>query len=107
MLWHTVGATGLASARAVARLQSVAPFQDSLTGGGTLWSPEAYGIFGMARDEPPVPLAELRDRVRPDDRDALADLVTTVTERQTGGQTVLGIVLSEGTVRHVRVAADR
>ncbi|MGW5781023.1 SpoIIE family protein phosphatase [Streptomyces sp. NPDC003863] len=106
VLWHTVGATGLAAARAVARLQSVAPFQDSLTGGGTLWSPEAYGIFGMARDEPPVPLAELRDRVRPDDRDALADLVTTVTERQTGGQTVLRIVLPDGTVRHVRVAAE-
>ncbi|MFI1714729.1 PP2C family protein-serine/threonine phosphatase [Streptomyces litmocidini] len=106
VMWHTVGATGLAAARAVARLQNTAPFQDSLTGGGTVWSPEAYGIFGMARDEPPVPLAELRDRVRPDDREALADLVATVTERQTGGQTVLRIVLPDGTVRHVRVAAE-
>ncbi|MFH8621190.1 SpoIIE family protein phosphatase [Streptomyces vietnamensis] len=106
VMWHTVGATGLAAARAVSRLQSVAPFQDSLTGGGTVWSPEAYGIFGMAPDESPVPLAELRERVRPDDRDALADLVTTVTERQTGGQTVLRIMLPDGTVRHVRVAAE-
>ncbi|ROQ35573.1 PAS domain-containing protein [Streptomyces sp. PanSC19] len=106
VMWHTVGATGLAAARAVARLQNTAPFQDSLTDGGTVWSPEAYGIFGMARDEPPVPLAELRDRVRPDDREALADLVATVTERQTGGQTVLRIVLPDGTVRHVRVAAE-
>ncbi|WP_107484178.1 PP2C family protein-serine/threonine phosphatase, partial [Streptomyces sp. NRRL B-24572] len=106
VMWHTVGATGLAAARAVARLQDVAPFQDSLDGGETAWSPEAYGIFGMARDEAPVPLAELGYRVRPDDRDALADLVTTLTERQTGGQTILRIVLPDGTVRHVRVAAE-
>ncbi|MFI1654670.1 PP2C family protein-serine/threonine phosphatase [Streptomyces sp. NPDC020472] len=106
VMWHAVGATGLAAARAVARLQSVAPFQDSLTGGGTVWAPEAYGIFGMRRDEPPVPLAELRERVRPDDREALAELVATVTQRQTGGQTVLRVVLPDGTVRHVRVAAE-
>ncbi|MFF9850637.1 SpoIIE family protein phosphatase [Streptomyces litmocidini] len=106
VMWHTEGAPGLAAARAVARLQSVAPFQDSLTGGGTVWSPEAYGIFGMARHEPPVPLAELRDRVRPEDREALAGLVATLTERQTGGQTVLRIVLPDGIVRHVRVAAE-
>ncbi|WP_225802009.1 SpoIIE family protein phosphatase [Streptomyces sp. NK15101] len=106
VMWHTVGETGLAAARAVARLQSVAPFQDSLTGGGTVWSPEAYGIFGMARDEPPVPFAGLRDRVRPDDHEALADLVAAVTERQTGGQAVLRVVLPDGTVRHVRVAAE-
>ncbi|WP_030690458.1 SpoIIE family protein phosphatase [Streptomyces globisporus] len=106
VMWRTVGATGPAVLRAVARLQSVALFQDSLTGGETTWSPEAYGIFGMERDEPPVPLADLRDRVRPDDREALADLVATLAERQTGGQTVLRIVLPDGTVRHVRVAAE-
>ncbi|MFJ7956858.1 SpoIIE family protein phosphatase [Streptomyces sp. NPDC096319] len=106
LLWHTVGATGLAAARAVARLQSVAPFQDSLTGGDTVWSGEAYGIFGMDPKEAPVPLPELRERIRPDDQEALADLLATLTERQTGGQTLLRVVLPDGTVRHVRVAAE-
>ncbi|MFI8766575.1 SpoIIE family protein phosphatase [Streptomyces sp. NPDC053792] len=106
VMWHTVGAPGLAAARAVARLQSVAPFRDSLSGGGTVWSEEAYAIFGMAPAEPPVPLQELRERVRPDDHEALADLLTTLTEHQTGTQTVLRIVLPDGAVRHVRVAAE-
>ncbi|MGW8762683.1 SpoIIE family protein phosphatase [Streptomyces sp. NPDC055815] len=106
LLWHTVGATGLAAARAVARLQSVAPFQDSLTGGETVWSGEAYAIFGVAPDEPPVPLTELRERIRPDDREALSELLTNLTERQTGGQTFLRVVLPDRTVRHVRVAAE-
>ncbi|MFF8378391.1 SpoIIE family protein phosphatase [Streptomyces sp. NPDC015661] len=106
LLWHTVGDTGLAAARAVARLQSVAPFQDSLTGGDTLWSGEAYAIFGVDPGEAPVPLAELRERIRPDDREPLDELLTNLTERQTGGQTFLRVVLPDGTVRHVRVAAE-
>ncbi|MER5207772.1 SpoIIE family protein phosphatase [Streptomyces sp. NPDC002825] len=106
LMWHTVSDTGLAAARAVARLQSVAPFQDSLTGGDTVWSREAYAIFGVDPGEAPVPLAELRERVRPDDRKALAELLANLTERQTGGQTFLRVALPDGTVRHVRVAAE-
>ncbi|MFE2015811.1 SpoIIE family protein phosphatase [Streptomyces sp. NPDC059491] len=106
VLWHTDGAPGLAAARAVARLQSVAPFQDSLTGGDTVWAPQAYGILGRDRTEAPVPLSGLREVVHEDDADALADLLATLTERQTGAQTVLRIVLPDGTVRHVRVAAE-
>ncbi|MFE7511302.1 SpoIIE family protein phosphatase [Streptomyces sp. NPDC057540] len=106
LLWHTAGATGLAAARAVARLQNVAPFRDSLTGGETAWSGEAYDIFGMRPDEEPVPLAELRERIHPEDRDALVELLATLTGRQTGGQTLLRVVLPEGAVRHVRVAAE-
>ncbi|MFJ5831836.1 SpoIIE family protein phosphatase [Streptomyces sp. NPDC093089] len=106
VLWHTVGAPGPATARAVARLQSVAPFQDSLTGGGTVWAPQAYGILGMDRNEVPVPLPDLRERVHQDDADAFTELLTTLTERQAGAHAVLRIVLPDGTVRHVRVAAE-
>ncbi|MEX0168291.1 SpoIIE family protein phosphatase [Streptomyces sp. LMG1-1-1.1] len=106
VLWHTTGAPGPATARAVARLQGVAPFQDSLTGGETVWAPQAYGILGMDRGETPIPLPGLRERVHRDDGDALTELLTTLTERQTGAQTVLRIVLPDGTVRHVRVAAE-
>lgn len=106
VLWHTVGDPGLATGRAVARLQSVATFQDSLTGGDTVWSEQAYGIFGMARDEAPLPLLALRARIHEEDGEALTVLLRTLTERRSGAQTVLRTVLPDGSVRHVRVAAE-
>ncbi|GAA3389445.1 PP2C family protein-serine/threonine phosphatase [Streptomyces roseoviridis] len=106
VLWHTVGDPGVAAGRAVARLQSVATFQDSLTGGDTVWSEQAYGIFGMSRHEAPLPLLALRGRVHREDGEALTTLLRTLTERRSGAQTVLRIVLPDGAVRHVRVAAE-
>ncbi|MFF0749415.1 SpoIIE family protein phosphatase [Streptomyces sp. NPDC004267] len=106
VVWHTDGDPGIATGRAVARLQSVAAFQDSLTGGETVWSEQAYGIFGMPRDEAPLPLLALRGRVHREDGDALTALLHTLTDRRSGAQTVLRIVLPDGSVRHVRVAAE-
>ncbi|MFC8277646.1 SpoIIE family protein phosphatase [Streptomyces sp. NPDC057271] len=106
VLWHAATDPGLASERAVSRLQSVALFQDSLTGGDTVWSEQAYALFGRGRDEPPVPLLGLRGLVHPEDGEALTDLLRVLTERRTGAQTVLRIVLGDRTVRHVRVAAE-
>ncbi|MGW6566742.1 SpoIIE family protein phosphatase [Streptomyces sp. NPDC054975] len=106
VLWHAATDPGLASERAVSRLQSVALFQDSLTDGGAVWSEQAYALFGRARDEPPVPLLGMRGLVHPEDGEALTDLLKTLTERRTGAQTVLRIILGDGTVRHVRVAAE-
>ncbi|MBD0708276.1 PP2C family protein-serine/threonine phosphatase, partial [Streptomyces sp. CBMA291] len=106
LLWHTEGAPGPATARAVAGLRDVAPFQDSLTGAGTVWSPQAYAVFGRDRAEPPVPLLGLRGLVHPDDGEALTRLLTTLTRRQTGARAVLRIMLPGGAVRHVRVAAE-
>ncbi|MFI8962428.1 SpoIIE family protein phosphatase [Streptomyces sp. NPDC053493] len=106
VLWHTTGDPVVAAARAVSRLQSVATFQDSLTGGDTVWSEQAYGIFGVPRDEPPVPLLALRGRIHREDGEALTELLMTLTERRRGAQTVLRTVLPDGSVRHVRVAAE-
>ncbi|MFI8826070.1 SpoIIE family protein phosphatase [Streptomyces sp. NPDC053431] len=106
VLWHTAGDPGIAVGRAVARLQSVATFQDSLTGGDTVWSEQAYGIFGMSRDEAPVPLLALRRRIHTEDGEALTQLLRALTERRTGAQTVLRTVLPDGSVRHVRIAAE-
>ncbi|MEV0181733.1 SpoIIE family protein phosphatase [Streptomyces sp. NPDC050625] len=106
LLWNTVGDSSLATGRAVSRLHSVATFQDSLTGGRTVWSEQAYGMFGMERDEPPVPLLALRERIHRGDDGALTRLLRTLMERRTGAQCVLRIVRPDGTVRHVRVAAE-
>ncbi|MFD3530734.1 SpoIIE family protein phosphatase [Streptomyces sp. NPDC058664] len=106
VLWHTAVDPGLAVDRAVSRLQTVATFQDSLDGGETVWSEQAYGIFGMSRHEPPVPLLALRGRIHKDDGEALTGLLTTLTERGAGAQTVLRVVLPDDSVRHVRVAAE-
>ncbi|MFI0989579.1 SpoIIE family protein phosphatase [Streptomyces exfoliatus] len=106
VFWHTTGDPRLAMGRAVARLQTVATFQDSLDGGETVWSEQAYGIFGMSRNDPPVPILALRGRIHRGDGEALTRLLTTLTERRAGAQTVLRVLLPDGSVRHVRVAAE-
>ncbi|WP_318211965.1 SpoIIE family protein phosphatase [Streptomyces sp. SJL17-1] len=106
VLWHTAGDPRLAMGRAVARLQTVATFQDSLDGGETVWSEQVYGIFGMSRDEAPVPLLALRGRIHRDDAGALTRLLRTMTEGRKGAQTVLRVVLLDGSVRHVRVTTE-
>ncbi|MFB7512622.1 PP2C family protein-serine/threonine phosphatase [Streptomyces sp. NPDC056144] len=106
VLWHAATDPGLAAARAADRLQSVAMFQDSLTGGDTFWSEQAYGVLGIDRDQPPVPLLALRGRVHRDDGGAFTDLLSTLTERRTGAQAVLRITVPGGVLRHVRVAAE-
>ncbi|MEV4941558.1 SpoIIE family protein phosphatase [Streptomyces zaomyceticus] len=106
VLWHDTTDPGLAAARATARLQSVATFQDNLAGGETTWSEQAYAVFGLDRDEPPVPLEAMRGRLHRDDDEALTDLLATLTAHQTGAQAVLRVVLPSGAVRHVRVAAE-
>lgn len=71
-----------------------------------MWSEQAYGIFGMSRNDPPVPILALRGRIHRGDGEALTRLLTTLTERRAGAQTVLRVLLPDGSVRHVRVAAE-
>ncbi|MFI1938080.1 SpoIIE family protein phosphatase [Streptomyces purpureus] len=106
VLWHVSSDRGLSAARAMGHLQGVATFQDSLSGGGTVWSASAYRIFGIDPQSPPLPLLALRPWVHPDDGQALTELLESLTERQTGGVSVLRIVRDDGTTRHVRVAAE-
>ncbi|WP_418960694.1 SpoIIE family protein phosphatase [Streptomyces tritici] len=106
VLWHTRGDPRLATERAVAQLQGVATFQDSLTGGGTVWSDQAYGLFGLGRDQSPIPLLGLRSRLHDGDGEALSELLRTLTERKTGAHAVLRLLMPGGAVRHVRVAAQ-
>ncbi|MEU7700528.1 SpoIIE family protein phosphatase [Streptomyces sp. NPDC039028] len=106
VLWHTRTDPGLAVARATARLQSAATFLDSLADGETSWSEQAYAVFGLDHDEPPVALAGLRERLYREDGGILTELLTTLTEHQAGAQAVLRVVLPTGSVRHVRVAAE-
>ncbi|MFJ9867616.1 SpoIIE family protein phosphatase [Streptomyces sp. NPDC101165] len=106
LLWNTVTDSGLATGRAVSRLQSVATFQDSLTGGETVWSEQAYDMFGMGRDDAPVPLLALRGRIHRGDDGALTELLRSLMDGRTGAQSVLRIVRPDGSVRHVRVAAE-
>ncbi|OXY85929.1 SpoIIE family protein phosphatase [Streptomyces diastatochromogenes] len=106
LLWNTASDSGLAAERAVSRLQSVATFQDSLTGGETVWSEQAYAMFGMERGDAPVPLLALRGRIHQGDDAALTELLRALMESRTGAQSVLRIVRSDGSVRHIRVAAE-
>jgi serine phosphatase RsbU (regulator of sigma subunit) len=106
LLWNTVADPGLAIGRAVSGLQSVATFQDSLTGGETVWSEQAYAMFGRERGDTPVPLLALRGLIHPGDDGVLTELLRSLMEARRGAQSVLRIVCPDGSVRHVRVVAE-
>ncbi|PKV83691.1 SpoIIE family protein phosphatase [Streptomyces sp. TLI_146] len=106
VLWHSSSDPEMSASRAVGHLEGVALFRDSVAGEGSVWSAPAYRIFGIDRDAPPVPLLAMRSMLHPDDGDALTHLLTTLTEHQRGAVAVLRIIRGDGTLRHVRVAAE-
>ncbi|MFI1016802.1 SpoIIE family protein phosphatase [Streptomyces sp. NPDC020965] len=106
VLWHTSSDRGISAVRAIARLQGIASFEDSLLTGTSTWSEQAYGIFGVPRDRPPIPVTELRRRVHPDDQDDFDELLTQLTERRDGAAAVIRFVRDEGRPRHVRITAE-
>ncbi|MEV6553248.1 SpoIIE family protein phosphatase [Streptomyces sp. NPDC051597] len=106
VLWHASSDPEMSAARAVGHLEGVALFRDSVVGGESVWSAPAYRIFGIDRGAAPVPLLAMRAWLHPDDGDALTHLLTTLTEHQRGALAVLRIVRADGTIRHVRVAAE-
>lgn len=106
VLWHSISDPEMSASRAVGHLEGVALFRDSVVGDGSVWSEPAYRIFGIDRDAPPVPLLAMRSWLHPDDGDVLSQLLSTLTERQRGALAVLRIVRGDGTLRHVRVAAE-
>ncbi|OAR26866.1 phosphatase [Streptomyces sp. ERV7] len=106
VLWHAVSDPEMSESRAVGHLEGVALFRDSLVGDDTVWSAPAYRIFGVDRDRAPVPLLAMRPWLHPEDGDVLTQLLTTLTERQRGALAVLRIIRADGTLRHVRVAAE-
>ncbi|MER5767894.1 SpoIIE family protein phosphatase [Streptomyces sp. NPDC001985] len=106
VLWHTSSDRGTSAVRAVARLQGVAPFEDSLLTGTSVWGEQAWAMFGLPREAAPAPLTELRRRVHPDDRDDLAGLLRTLTGRRKGATGVIRFIRDESRPRHVRITAE-
>ncbi|MFE7131223.1 PP2C family protein-serine/threonine phosphatase, partial [Streptomyces sp. NPDC057638] len=106
LLWHTSSDRSTTAVRAVARLQGVAWFEDSLLTGSSAWSHQAYGILGVAQSEPPVPLMGLRHRVHPGDAGDLAALLRSLTEHQQGAAAVVRLLRDEGRPKHVRITAE-
>lgn len=106
VLWHTGSDRRLSAMRALGRLQGVAPFEDDLTTGTSVWSEQAYGILGVDRESEPFPLARLQLRVHPEDADNLAELLSALMERRTSAVTVVRITRDDGGLRHVRIAAE-
>ncbi|MFD9303996.1 SpoIIE family protein phosphatase [Streptomyces sp. NPDC060048] len=93
-------------ARVLSRLEQVASFDDDLLTGHSLWSEQAYSIFGMDRAEEPVPLRRLAERLHPDDAEVLHGLTSALTERHEGAHALVRVVREDGGVRHVRIAAE-
>ncbi|WP_030207758.1 SpoIIE family protein phosphatase [Streptomyces sp. NRRL S-87] len=105
VLWRTGARLRPLVARALERLERLAVFEDDLAD-GSRWSQQAYPIFGLAPDDPPVPLRALGSRLNPDDVPLLEGLLATLTDRHRGGQILVRAVRADGGVRHVRIAAE-
>ncbi|MFF0474918.1 GAF domain-containing SpoIIE family protein phosphatase [Streptomyces sp. NPDC004284] len=93
-------------ARVLGRLEQLACFDDDLLTGRSLWSDQAYSLFGMDRTQEPVPLSLLAARLVPEDADALRGLMSALTERHEGASARVRIIRADGGVRHVRIAAE-
>lgn len=106
VLWHATSDSGLSIERVLGRLEKIASFEDDLTTGTSRWSEQAYTIFGLAHDTPPVPLRLLGPRLHPADTGRLADLLTALTERLEGAHIVVRAIRDDGGLRHVRIAAE-
>ncbi|MFF0425359.1 PP2C family protein-serine/threonine phosphatase [Streptomyces sp. NPDC004520] len=93
-------------ARVLGRLEQLACFDDDLLTGRSLWSDQAYSIFGMDRTQEPVPLRLLATRLFREDADVLDALVSTLTERHEGASARVRVIRPDGDVRHVHIAAE-
>ncbi|MFF5449111.1 SpoIIE family protein phosphatase [Streptomyces sp. NPDC012888] len=106
LLWSAEEQAGEALSRVMGRLDRVGYFHEDLPGGETLWSRNAYRLFGMEPDAPPVPLARLGPRLHPEDRYRLRSLAEDLLERRRGGTADVRVLRPGGGVRHVRIAAE-
>ncbi|OAH12235.1 SpoIIE family protein phosphatase [Streptomyces jeddahensis] len=106
VLWHVSTDPGPAVVRVARRLENVATFEDDLTTDESRWSDQAYTIFGVPRDGPPLPLRQLGGRLHPADAVHLEELLTALTRRLEGAHTVVRVLRDDGALRHVRIAAE-
>jgi serine phosphatase RsbU (regulator of sigma subunit)/PAS domain-containing protein len=88
------------------RLGRIGGFEDDLTSGRTTWNEELFDLFGQSPAAPPVPLADLRERVHHDDRDSFDAFRTTVTEYRKAASVSLRVRRRDHVIRHVRITAE-
>ncbi|MFD0374437.1 SpoIIE family protein phosphatase [Streptomyces sp. NPDC127112] len=106
VMWHADDRRGPPVTRALARLDQLAVFEEDLVAGTTVWSAQAYPVFGLHPEDAAVPLRSLGARLHPEDRDRLEGLLGSLTDRHEGGQVLVRVVRPGGGLRRVRVAAE-
>lgn len=106
VLWHGATDRGLSVSRVLGRLENLAAFEDDLITGESRWSEQAYRIFGLDPDTPPVPLRRLGAHLHRDEARKLAELLAELTQNHEGAHTVVRAVREDGGLRHVRIAAE-
>ncbi|WP_268246093.1 ATP-binding protein [Nonomuraea spiralis] len=71
-----------------------------------VWNAQLHGMYGMAPDEPPIPLEQLAGHAHPDDAVAIGRFVRAVLHHRRPASTAYRLRRSDGTVRHIRVVAE-
>ncbi|MCD0485196.1 SpoIIE family protein phosphatase [Streptacidiphilus sp. ASG 303] len=88
------------------RLGRIGGFEEDLTAGTVTWNSQLRSLYGLAPDDPPVPLARLAAHAHPDDALAVGRFLRTVLHRGAEGSATFRLVRADGPVRHVRVVAE-
>src|SRR3954454_22643889 len=83
------------------QLAHIGSWNWDLTNGGVHWSDEHYRIFGLEPQEPPITLDRAWDRVHPDDRTRVQDLVARAIRDRRPYVSSLRLLLDDGTERIV------
>ncbi|MFI9594755.1 SpoIIE family protein phosphatase [Nonomuraea sp. NPDC052265] len=88
------------------RLGRIGGFEENLLTGEIVWSAQLHDLYGMAADEPPIPLEHLATHAHPDDAVAIGRFVRAVLHHRRPASTAYRLQRSDGTVRHIRVVAE-
>ncbi|MFI6926989.1 SpoIIE family protein phosphatase [Nonomuraea spiralis] len=88
------------------RLGRIGGFEENLLTGEIVWNAQLYGLYGMAPDEPPIPLEQLAGHAHPDDAVTIGRFVRAVLHHRRPASTAYRLQRSDGTVRHIRVVAE-
>ncbi|MER7504401.1 SpoIIE family protein phosphatase [Nonomuraea pusilla] len=88
------------------RLGRIGGFEENALTGEILWNSQLYALYGMAGDEPPIPLERLAGHAHPDDAVAIGRFLRTVLHHRRSASTAFRLQRPDGIVRHIRVVAE-
>ncbi|WP_084534543.1 SpoIIE family protein phosphatase [Nocardia yamanashiensis] len=92
--------------RQAQHLGGVGGFEENAATGEITWSNQLFGVFGLAANADPIPLALLPMHVHETDAQAAQRFLRTILRYRRPATAALRLLRPDGAIRHVRVVAE-